>query len=357
MDWYDGARREMPWRDTNDPYRIWLSEVMLQQTRVDQAAPYYHRFLERFPSVEDLAGAPLDDVLLCWEGLGYYSRARNLHKAAQQVVREFDGQVPDREDSIRSLPGVGPYTAAAVLSIAYDKPHAVLDGNVARVLTRVFRVDAEAGRSPTRRRLQATARRLMDEARPGVFNQAVMELGSTVCKPRSPLCSDCPVRAVCQAASHGDQEHYPVTAPRKRIPHYDVAVALLRDDEGRLLIQRRPQEAMLGGLWEFPGGKREAGESVIAACRRELKEELGVSIAVGERIHRLSHAYSHFRITMHAFAARIVDGVPQSSSGLATRWVAPSDLDAYAFPRANRRLIDRLAAARAEPPRVDPGPT
>lgn len=353
LDWYDIVRRDMPWRNTSDPYRIWLSEVMLQQTRVDQAEPYYRRFVERFPTVDDLADAPLDDVLLCWEGLGYYSRARHLHKAAQKVVREFDGSVPRDEKTIRSLPGVGPYTAAAVLSIAYGEPCAVLDGNVARVITRVFRVDAVAQRSAVRRRLRTAARRLMNESRPGDYNQALMELGATVCTPKAPRCADCPLGAVCAAFEYGDQENYPVTPPRKSIPHYDVTVGLIYDAAGRLLIQRRPEDAMLGGLWEFPGGKREDDESLEAACRREVEEELGITVTVDDLFHTLTHAYSHFRITMHAFRVRIVDGVPRSSTGQPVRWVDPTGLDDFAFPRANRKLIDRLAAARTEPTLFD----
>lgn len=345
--WYDAAGRALPWRATSDPYRIWLSEVMLQQTRVDQAAPYYKRFVERFPTVEALSDAPLDDVLLCWEGLGYYSRARNLHRAARLVVDEFGGRVPDEEEAIRSLPGVGPYTAAAVLSIAYERPCAVLDGNVARVLTRVFRVDADVKRSPVRRMLREIAGRLMDVRRPGAFNQALMELGATICTPHAPGCSSCPVRPVCAAADHGDQASYPVSAKRGPIPHFDVAVALLRDSRGRLLIQRRHVHAMLGGLWEFPGGKREKDESMEEACVRELDEELGVQVSIEGPFHQLSHAYSHFRITMHAFCARIVAGVPRSASGMPLKWVDPPNLDNYAFPRANRKLIERLAETPA----------
>lgn len=331
----------MPWRETDDPYRIWISEVMLQQTRVDQAEPYYRRFVERFPSVENLAEAPLDDVLLCWEGLGYYSRARHLHQAARKVVEDFDGQIPDAEDEIRALPGVGPYTAAAVLSIAYDRPKAVLDGNVIRVLTRVFRVDEEARRAATRRKLSDVAQALLQPDRPGDYNQALMELGATVCTPRAPNCPSCPLRVVCGAADAGDPEAYPVTAKRAPIPHHNVAVGVLFDDAGNVLIQKRPENGMLGGLWEFPGGKQEPDETVPEACTRELREELGVDVVVGEAFHEMSHAYSHFRITLHAFLARLPSG-SRISTARPTRWVAPSTLHEYAFPRANRKLIDRL---------------
>lgn len=349
LDWFDTARRDMPWRETNDPYRIWLSEVMLQQTRVDQAAPYYQRFLERFPNVDALAGASLDEVLLCWEGLGYYSRARNLHEAARRVVDVFDGSVPDREEEIRSLPGVGPYTAAAVLSIAFGKPLAVLDGNVIRVLSRVFAVDADVKRSPVRKALRRAANDLLLAERPGDFNQAIMELGATMCTPRSPRCSACPLQSVCEAAQAGDPEAYPVKSRRKPVPHYDVAVGLIRNEEGQLLIQRRPTEAMLGGLWEFPGGKRKTEETIREACVRELREELQVEVQLDDVFCRIAHAYSHFRITLHVFRGRIAAGKPTSPAGLPVRWVSPSELDQYAFPRANRRLIERLARSEIEP--------
>lgn len=341
MQWYDAERRQMPWRQTDDPYRIWISEVMLQQTRVDQAEPYYRRFVERFPTVEDLARAELDDVLLCWEGLGYYSRARNLHAAADRVVHDFDGRIPSEEDQLRSLPGVGPYTAAAVLSIAYDKPHAAVDGNVVRVLARTFQIDSDTRKAGTRRWIASLADQLLDPDKPGGFNQAVMELGATVCTPRSPKCAACPLQDVCSAFAGGDPEQYPVTAPRRPLPHHTIAVALLFDEHGRLLIQRRPHDKMLGGLWEFPGGKQKPGESPAQTARREVHEELGLVIKVGEAFHELSHAYSHFRITMHAFISHVAAGDVAAVPGQ-IEWVAPDRLRNYAFPRANRRLLGRL---------------
>ena len=341
--WYEAERRPMPWRATEDPYRIWISEVMLQQTRVDQAEPYYRRFVERFPTVQHLARADLDDVLLCWEGLGYYSRARNLHEAARRVVDEFDGMIPHAETDLRSLPGVGPYTAAAVLSIAYDQPRAALDGNAVRVLSRIFQVDGDVRKAKTKRRLASLADDLIDPECPGEFNQAVMELGATVCVPRSPDCGRCPVADFCASAAAGDPENYPVTARRPPVPHYHVAVGVIFNETGEVLIQKRPEDAMLGGLWEFPGGKQEADESIRDTCMRELAEELGVTIQVGDVFHTLSHAYSHFRITLHAFVGRIVDGEAPVQPGR-IEWVAPPLLQNYAFPRANRRLIERLHA-------------
>jgi A/G-specific adenine glycosylase len=347
--WFDEARRPMPWRETNDPYRIWISEVMLQQTRVDQAWPYYERFTDAFPTVEALAAANLDDVLRLWEGLGYYSRARNLHRAAQRVVDEYDGRVPDTEDEIRTLPGVGPYTAAAVLSIAYGRPLAVLDGNVIRVLTRVFAIADDVTSSRTRRHLQALADALLPPEHPARFNEAIMELGATVCTPTNPACPICPLEGVCAAYAEGEPERYPVSKKKKPVPHHDIAVGVVTDDTGRILVTKRPEDAMLGGLWEFPGGKVEPGESVEDACRRELHEELGVEVEVDEPLARIDHAYSHFKITLHAFACRILDGTPEHHEAQPMHWVAVEDLGAYAFPRANRRLIETLVERACNP--------
>lgn len=354
LDWYRANRRDLTWRRTSDPYRIWLSEVMLQQTRVDQAEGYYRRFLERFPTVEHLASADLDEVLLYWEGLGYYSRARNLHAAAKRIVEEHGGEVPHDEAAMRALPGVGPYTAAAVLSIAFGVPLAVLDGNVMRVLARYFADDRDSASTAMRRALQATADRLLETDAPGDFNQAVMELGATVCTPRRPRCPSCPLQARCRALARGEPTAFPVKAARSPVPHHQVALGLVRDEQQRYLIARRPEEGMLGGLWEFPGGKQEPGEPLKEACRRELREELGIEVRVGDPVHRLSHAYSHFKVTLHAFDCALVSGVPAPANGEPVRWVTAEEFGDYAFPRANRRLIEFLQARRQSPSLFDP---
>ena len=353
LDWYHDVKREMPWRETDDPYRIWVSEIMLQQTRVDQAEPYYQRFTEAFPTVHDLAEADRDAVLQQWEGLGYYSRARYLHEAAQTVVREHGGTVPGTYDGLKSLKGIGPYTAAAVASIAFGKAHGVLDGNVIRVLTRVFAIEDDSTRSATRRRLQALADALVDPDDPGNANQALMELGATVCTPRNPACDACVLEPVCKAAEEGTPERYPVTPESTPIPHKDIAVGLVFDEAGRLLIQRRPDDAMLGGLWEFPGGKCEEDESPDAACRRELQEELGITVETDGLFYTLKHAYSHFKITLHAYPCRIVEGTPTPEIDQPMKWVTVDELADYAFPRANRKLIEELERREYAPSLFD----
>lgn len=359
-DWYAEHKRPMPWRGAGDPYRIWVAEVMLQQTRVEQATPYFRRFVEAFPTAEALAEADRDAVLKRWEGLGYYARARHLHEAAQIVVDEHGGKVPDTWDAVRDLPGIGPYTAAAVLSIAFGKAHAVLDGNVVRLLARVFAVEEDATKSRTRRRLRDAANALLAEAHdasvpPGDFNQAMMELGATVCTPSAPRCPECPVQDACAAFAEGAPENYPQKKDKAPVPHHDVAVGLLGNDAGELFIQRRPDEGLLAGLWEFPGGKQEGDEELAETCRRELREETGATVEVGPLFHRLDHAYSHFKITLHAFRCRLADGsaAPTAAEGQPTRWVAPAELDDYAFPRANRRLIEELEERRERPTLFD----
>lgn len=342
LTWYAAHARVLPWRETSNPYHIWLSEIMLQQTRVEQARPYFERFLLAYPTITDLAAAPLDDVLLNWEGLGYYSRARNLHRAAKQVVAEHAGAMPDTYDAIRALPGIGPYTAAAVLSIAFNKPFGVLDGNVIRVLTRLTCDGADASKGKTRKRLQMLSDALVDPQAPGDFNQAMMELGAMVCTPQSPSCISCPIAKHCCAFATGAMESFPFVKKKAPLPHYDIAVAIIRNKKNQLLIQRRPEDGMLGGLWQFPGGRQENGESIAATCHREIRDELSIDISIDQPFHVLSHAYTHFKITLHAFLCSLESGTPTPRHDTPLRWVTQGELGTYAFARSNRRLIEHL---------------
>ena len=315
---------------------------MLQQTRVDQATPYYERFVDQFPTVDALADSELDQVLRLWEGLGYYARARQLHAAARDVVGRHAGLIPDDYATFRRLPGVGAYTAAAVMSIAHGRPHAVVDGNVIRVLTRLFGIDDDVTRSATRRALSDLADSLLDPDDPGTHNEAMMELGATVCTPAAPDCPHCPLRDICSARLAGNPERYPVKVAAAPIPHHDVAVGIVYRSNGEVLIQRRAEDGLLGGLWEFPGGKQEPDESLEEACKRELEEELGIQVQIEDLFQTVSHAYTHFKVTLHAFRCRLQAGEPVSRAGLPVRWAPLHALEEYAFPRANRRIIERL---------------
>jgi A/G-specific adenine glycosylase len=276
LDWYDREKRDLPWRRTRDPYAVWISEAMLQQTRVETVIPYYHRFMKRFPDPAALASADLQEVLKLWEGLGYYSRARNLHRAAAVIVEEYDGRIPHSMDAIRSLPGVGPYIAAAVLSIAFDQPHAVVDGNVKRVLARLLQIDAPVNKPASHRIFQREADRLLTRERPSAHNQAIMELGALVCKPKNPECAVCPVSSFCR--SHGSEtvSAFPVRLTKPRTPLRRMIVAVIvRQKDHHVLIVQRPEEGLLGGLWEFPGKQLEKGRRAIKSCVEACRERTG----------------------------------------------------------------------------------
>ena len=339
--WYRKERREMPWRETNDPYAIWVSEIMLQQTQVETVKPYYLRFLKCFPTVRVLAKARIEDVLKCWEGLGYYSRARNLHKAAKIVVAEYGGELPKDMTALKELPGIGAYTAGAIASIAFGLDEPVLDGNVTRVLCRLFCVRWNPKEGKTQKRLWDLARELMPKGKADVFNQALMDLGAMICTPRGPKCPACPVQKHCRAYANDEQDKLPVKIKRKALPHYDIVAGVICR-RGKILIDQRKHEGLLGGLWELPGGKVEKGETHEAALVREVREEVGIEIKVGEKLTTVRHAYSHFRITLHAFMCRHVSGRARAIECEAVKWIRLDEIEDYAFPKANRKIIARL---------------
>jgi len=289
LDWFAANAQDLPWRRTRDPYAIWVSEIMLQQTRVQAVVPYYERFLRRFPTVETLAQARLDTVLKLWEGLGYYSRARNLHAAARKIVAQFDGRVPTTREELLTLPGIGRYTAGAIASIAFGRREPVVDGNVTRVLCRIFRIGDNPKDAAVQQRIWSIAQKLTPEGHAGHFNQALMELGREVCRPRNPKCDDCPVCHLCAAKRHNEQSSLPARVPKKRLPSHIVVVGVIYR-QGRILIDKRKPEGLLGGLWEFPGGKKRRGESLPAALQREVREELAITIRVGPPLPVVDHA-------------------------------------------------------------------
>jgi len=342
LEWYDRHRRDLPWRDEPDPYRVWISEVMLQQTQVASVLPYYERFLRRFPTLADLASAPLDDVLKVWEGMGYYARARYLHAAARRVMADHEGQLPTSYAALRRLPGFGEYTAGAVASIAFGERAPAVDGNVKRVLARLLAIKDDVSLSVTARRLRAVAADLVPSERPGDFNQALMELGATLCTPTSPRCLLCPIQTECDGLAQGIHESLPVKAPRRERPHYDVTAAVIRRDDGQLLIAQRKPGAMLGGLWEFPGGKCQPDEALPDCLRREIREELGLEIEVGGYLTTIKHGYTHFRISLHVFECRHLEGEPRALDCAAWRWVRADKLENYAFPVTDQKIIQML---------------
>ncbi len=342
LPWFDRHRRKLPWRANRTPYRVWIAELMLQQTRVDQAEPYYRRFMKQFPSLKRLADATQQEVLKQWEGLGYYSRARNLHQAARLLVRDHKGRFPEDYERLKSLPGIGAYTAAAIASLAFNKDYAVLDGNVIRVLARLLGYPGESQHPRSRRDLQAWADALLVQGHAARYNEAMMELGAMICTPRNPRCGECPMNGVCVARKEGRPEQYPRKRPRAKVPHKIVGAAVVVNRKGEVLIAQRLDNSMLGGLWEFPGGTLEDNETMPECVKRELKEELGIAVDVGDRLMIVRHAYSHFTIALHVYMARIRKGRPRPIHCADYRWTTLARLRDFPFSRADLHIVERL---------------
>lgn len=340
LQWYAQAGRQLPWRNIDEPYAIWVSEMMLQQTQVKTVIPYYQRWLRQFPGVVDLAAADQQTVLKAWEGLGYYARARNLHRAAQQMVEQHQGQIPADFDAIVALPGIGRTTAGGILSSAFNLPYAILDGNVKRVLARLVALSVPPAKALNV--LWQVSETLLDHSHPRDFNQALMDLGATLCTRRQPNCDRCPWQRHCRAYNLNVQSELPMSDTKAPLPHKQIGVAVIWNDQQEILIDRRKQEGLLGGLWEFPGGKIEPKETIEACIRREIAEELGIEIAVGDRLCTITHAYSHFKVTLNVHHCTHLRGEPQPIECDEIRWVTLETIDDYPFPKANSQIIAAL---------------
>ncbi|MGG6297378.1 A/G-specific adenine glycosylase [Leptolyngbya sp. AN02str] len=353
LQWYAKQGRDLPWRRNQNPYHIWISEIMLQQTQVKTVIPYYERWLQAFPTVEALAAASQEQVLKQWEGLGYYARARNLHKAAQAIAHQHNGQFPTQFEAAIALPGIGRTTAGGILSAAFNQPVPILDGNVKRVLARLTALQKPPNRSLEW--LWQCSTTLLDPVHSRDFNQALMDLGATLCTPRHPNCGHCPWSAHCRAYALTMQNDLPVSETRSPIPHKVIGVAVIWNDSQQILIDRRRQEGLLGGLWEFPGGKVEPNETIEHCIRREIQEELGIEIEVGDRLTVVDHTYSHFRVTLNVHHCHHVSGIPQPLECDEVRWVTLNELDQYPFPKANIHIIEALKQV-GPPSSVNPSP-
>lgn len=348
LDWYAMHRRRLPWRETSDPYAIWVSEVMLQQTQVATAVPYYLRFMERFPTAERLAEADGQEVLKLWEGLGYYSRARNLHRAAGEVVSRFGGRVPDDPAAFQSLPGVGDYIAAAVLSIAFGRVLPVVDGNVKRVLSRLLEIDTPVNRSGSHQVYRKPAKRLISPEHPADFNQAIMELGALVCRPKNARCPACPLSDLCLAYRHGTTAQYPKREPRRKIPHRHVAIAVILK-KGKMLVVQREMEGFLGGLWEFPAVPADSADNQLPQFASMIREATGLKITVERRLTRIRHAYTHFKLTGDVYLCRYAAGRVRLNGARSHRWVTLGSLARLPMHKANHKFRGALEAALANP--------
>jgi A/G-specific adenine glycosylase len=347
LDWYRANKRAMPWRETRDPYAIWISEAMLQQTRVETVIPYWERFLERFPDVHALATADPDEVLGAWAGLGYYSRARNLQAAARVIDRQHGGKLPNDAETLQTLPGIGRYTAGAVASIAFDRPEPVLDGNVKRVLARLLGIRADIGQPETIERLWQEAGALARGPHPGDLNQALMELGATVCTPRAPRCESCPVSQSCDAWAKGDTESLPIKA-RKKPARKVEAVAALVVRRGKALAVRRPSRGLLGGLWDLPGGDLATGETPRAGLTRALRERAGLEISRASAIGTVEHVFTHRRLTLHVYRANTSTNRIRLDGFEGHKWLAPRAIADLPHASVTAKALDLLIAPAAK---------
>jgi A/G-specific adenine glycosylase len=362
--WEANGRHDIPWKRTSDGRRpgpgeelgvfgIWTAEVMLQQTRLEVMLPYWRRWMATFPDRQALAASAEHDALLLWQGLGYYARARRLHQGASQMV----GPWPRTLEGWQALPGIGRSTAGSILSSAFDLPAPILDGNVQRVLARLLAHPSPPARE--RARFWWLSEGLLDTRRPRAFNQALMDLGATLCTPRRPDCPRCPWQDHCAAYAAGDPARWPVKEAPRPLPFQVIGVGVVLDGAGRVLIDQRLEEGLLGGLWEFPGGKQEPGEAIADTIRRELREELAIEAEVGEELITVAHAYSHKRLRFVVHLCRWLSGDPQPLASQQVRWVEPSALSDYPFPAANARIIAALRErlAMAAPGAGHPDPT
>ncbi len=335
--WYKRHHRNLPWRKDRNPYTIWVSEVMLQQTTVQAVLPYYLEWIQTFPDIQSLSLAPLRRVLKAWQGLGYYQRAKNLHSASKIIMEKFNGQLPQDYKELNKLPGFGPYITAAVLSLAFNKPFPVVDANVRRILMRLKGVRSEANPQKDKALLDFLTPHFPHK-RPGIFNQAMMELGALVCRPKNPSCLLCPLSDHCQAYKDGQQEVIPL--PKKRnYRKIETVVAIIRKN-GRFLIQKRPSEGLLADLWEFPGGKRKQEETLEEALHREIKEELKAEVQSENLLIRVRHSYTQFQVTLYAYECRLKNAPLMTKNH--HRWVTLRGMRSYPFPSGSAKIIKFL---------------
>jgi A/G-specific adenine glycosylase len=330
LSWYGQHARDLPWRHEQDPYRIWLSEIMLQQTRVDTVIPYYKRFIQNYPTSAALSAAKEEEVLKLWEGLGYYARARNFHEAIQEIQSRYGGGVPSEPEEFRRLPGVGDYTAAAVMSIAYGIPLAAVDGNIKRVISRLFGLHGALQRQSTVKEVKKRAADLLDTKRPGDFNQALMDLGASICTPRNPSCSDCPLKLYCLALSQDTADVIPPKRNQKPLPLVEVTAVIIVDGP-KCLIRQRPRAGLLGGLWELPT----LGPDALTAVQVTLGKELAV----------FHHQFSHLRWQV-SLCHGTLHGEPPAAPPW--RWVTAAELIALPFPTVYHPAVEVIRKALTE---------
>ena len=334
LQWFKKNGRDLPWRKTRDPYATWVSEIMLQQTQVATVIPYYQKFLKSFPTIHHLAKSDLSKVLKVWEGLGYYSRARNLHQASKIIANHSNGKIPDKLKDLLNLPGIGRYTAGAILSIAYNKKAPILDGNVKRVLSRLFVVSGNPKK--TEEFLWPLSESLIPKGSPGAFNQALMDLGSMTCTPKNPNCLSCPLKNLCQGYLSGKPESYPLRSVKKKVPHIEAIAAVIQK-HGKVLLRQRPPKGLLGGLWEFPNWPIDGKKDLKEYLRLKVKSDFGLKVKCKENLGPFKQTYSHFKLTLHVFKCDALEGRGKG------KWVSIKKLDRLPMSRIHRRISQTFA--------------
>lgn len=333
LTWYHENKRMLPWRETSDPYRIWVSEIMLQQTKVDTVIPYFKRFMEKYPTVYSLAEAPEEEVLKEWEGLGYYSRARNLHTAVREVVEKYEGTIPDEKKELGSLKGVGPYTQGAILSIAFNQPEPAVDGNVMRVFSRLLLINDDIARPRTKKHFETIVREVISKEDPSSFNQAIMDLGATICTPKSPACLVCPVLEHCCAFEVGAQAELPVKSKAKKQKTIFYAALKVKNADGNYLIEKRPETGLLANMYQFP--MVPLSEVALMDIPEWFKEEYGVDVKLGKRDGDLKHVFSHLIWDIEIYEAE-TDATEVADNRL--RLASPDEMKKLPFPVSHLRI-------------------
>ncbi|MGE8207593.1 A/G-specific adenine glycosylase [Heyndrickxia sp. NPDC080065] len=336
INWFKAEQRDLPWRKDQDPYKVWVSEIMLQQTRVDTVIPYFNRFIEKFPTIEKLAEADEESVLKAWEGLGYYSRVRNLQSAVREVHETYNGTVPDTPEEIKTLKGVGPYTAGAILSIAYGVPEPAVDGNVMRVLSRILTIWDDIAKASSRKVFEEAVRQIISHDNPSFFNQALMELGALICTPTSPSCLLCPVREHCNGFMEGVQNQLPVKTKKKSTRHVELVAVILKNTEGKYLIHKRPEQGLLANLWEFPNVEKSNLIKPKNIIQDYLKNDFDITIQIDkESITNIQHVFSHLTWDIEVYTGKIIGQVKEENN---MKLVTEEELLSYAFPVSHQKM-------------------
>ena len=366
IQWYEQEKRNLPWRYNRDPYRIWISEIMLQQTRVDTVIDYFYRFMEWFPTIEELATAPEEKLLKAWEGLGYYSRARNIQAAAKQIMSEFDGKMPQTPEEISSLKGIGPYTTGAIASIAFGLPEPAVDGNVMRVVSRLFCIEADIAKASSRKIFDEAMRKIIDETYPGEFNQAMMDLGSAICTPTSPKCEACPIQAFCLANKRGIQTSFPVKTKKAKPKDVYYISAALQNHSGAYYFEERDSQKLLANMWTFPmvevtqeeyerlkkewEAKQEVDlfDDLVAEDGKELPfEKQELFIWQTRHLGEVTHVFSHLKWHVLLFYGRATEEAEQEfTENKTSKWLKPAAFDSVVFPKVQMKLVEQLEKNR-----------